>query len=155
MERGIPVLAGVTLATRGFRDRDADEPVRRTSRAGWHNSFRPASPPRFVASASPMKSWLAIGRSLPGVEEGIACEGTALERRTLKVGKKAFLFLGESDARFKLDASIADAKARGCNVGATGWVTVIFAEGDVPKRVATRWIKESHARMAPARSTRS
>ena len=38
----------------------------------------------------------SIAAKLPDVEEGVACAGTSLEKRTMKVRGKAFLFLGES-----------------------------------------------------------
>ena len=56
-----------------------------------------------------MKAMRAIALKLPDVEEGVACEGTALEKRTVKVKGKAFLFLGTGDALLKLDGSLAAA----------------------------------------------
>jgi len=43
---------------------------------------------------------LALG--YPGTEEGVACEGTALEKRTVKARGKAFVFLGVSEVLLKL-----------------------------------------------------
>lgn len=71
----------------------------------------------------------------------------------MKVGGKAFLFLGESDLMLKLDASIADATARGqkkpelLKVGKSGWVTVKHRAA-VPVPTLERWIGESYALMA-------
>lgn len=45
----------------------------------------------------------------PDAEEGVACEGTAIEKRTVKAGKKAFVFLGVSDVLLKLDESLPEA----------------------------------------------
>ena len=83
----------------------------------------------------------------PETEEGVACEGTALEKRTIKVRNKAFVFLGTKDAMVKLGGSRAEAKRLGLLVGANGWVKVPF---DGPaKGVLLRWIEESYRLMAP------
>ncbi len=88
-----------------------------------------------------------LASQLPDVEEGVACAGTALESRTYKAKKKAFLFLGEDHARMKLDASAKEAKKLGFEVGANGWVKVPLDEAP-PKAVLERWVAESHALMA-------
>ncbi|MBL9007913.1 MAG: MmcQ/YjbR family DNA-binding protein [Myxococcales bacterium] len=99
--------------------------------------------------------------ALVGVEEGIACAGTPLEKATYRVGNKAFLFLGNKgdryDAMLKLDASLdealrlAAASPASYRVGSTGWVTATFAAAEVPPTgVIERWIAESHAVMSHA-----
>jgi hypothetical protein len=92
----------------------------------------------------------------PETEEGIACEGTPLEKRTVKVRNKAFLFLGAKDAMLKLSDSLAEAnelaeRAPGrCKVGAHGWVTVAFGEPESPPlELLLRWIDESYRLLAP------
>src|SRR5262245_50637615 len=97
-----------------------------------------------------LKALCDAARRLPHVEEGIACEGTPLERSTVKTNKKAFVFLGGTkdggfDVMVKLDASIGEAKKLGWKPGANGWVKVVFAKGEAaPKGVLERFIKESH-----------
>ena len=96
----------------------------------------------------PRKAVLKAALAHPETEEGVACEGTALERRTVKVKKKAFLFLGTLDAMVKLGASKAEAKRLGLKVGSTGWVKVTF-KGGPPVQVLRRWVDESYRLMAP------
>ena len=48
----------------------------------------------------------AAAMKLPDTEEGIACAGTSLEKRTIKVRGKAFLFIGQTDAMLKLSDSL-------------------------------------------------
>lgn len=87
---------------------------------------------------------------LPGAEEGVACAGTALEKRTIKAKNKAFLFLGLSDAMLKLGPSLEEAVALATlepgrvKVGAHGWVTVKLDEKAPPLELLQRWIEESH-----------
>ncbi len=86
---------------------------------------------------------------LPGVEEGIACEGTVLEKRTLKVNKKAFVFLGTADAMMKVDRSLSEAAAfaaanpNACKVGKNGWASVKDVTALDPK-VLERWVRDSY-----------
>lgn len=86
-----------------------------------------------------------------GVEEGLACVGTAIESATYKVNGKAFLFLRPGTAMLKLGASLENAaklcaEKPGCfKVGSGGWVTVDLAHSsDLPKGILTQWIAESH-----------
>ena len=83
----------------------------------------------------------------PDTDEGVACEGTALESRTYRAKKKAFLFVRQKDGAFhvrlKLDESKAAAAKLGHAVGKGGWALVIFAPGEAPKQLA-RWIDESY-----------
>jgi len=85
----------------------------------------------------------AIALALPGVEQGIACAGTALESRTFRVNEKAFLFVSREHARLKLDRSLADARKRGADVGAGGW-TKLNLDALPPTSILRRWIAESH-----------
>ncbi len=86
-------------------------------------------------------------------EEGVACEGTALEKRTIRAGGKAFLFLGASDAMMKLRESLGEAVGLAATepgryrVGANGWVTVQL-DGAAPPGRLEAWIAESHALVA-------
>jgi hypothetical protein len=87
----------------------------------------------------------------PGVDEGVACAGTALERRTVKVRGKAFLFLGAGDAMLKLATSLPEAAAwarrqpQAVRVGAGGWVKVTFADHGPSAQLFETWIAESYA----------
>ncbi len=94
-----------------------------------------------------------IARSLPEVETGVACAGTALESRTYKVDGKAFLFVSAKEARLKLDASVDEARARGFLVGKNLWATLPL-EWLPPVRVLAKWIAESYAAMAPQGSAK-
>lgn len=92
----------------------------------------------------------------PEAEDGIACEGTALKKRTVKVRNKAFLFLGVANAMLKLRESLPKATERAANkpsrykVGATGWVTINFGGvGSLPLDVLARWVGESYRLFAP------
>jgi hypothetical protein len=103
------------------------------------------------------KTLRATALRLPDTEEGVACEGTALEKRTIKVRRKAFLFLGAADAMLKLgDSKVEAAKLAAkepdrYKVGATGWVTVKFGDEPPPAGLLKRWIDESYRLAAPAR----
>jgi len=83
----------------------------------------------------------------PDTTEGIACEGTALEKRTVKAGSKAFLFLGLSDAMFKLTDSAAEATRLGLKVGKSGWVSVKL-DGAPPLARLEKWVDESYRAVA-------
>jgi hypothetical protein len=84
-----------------------------------------------------------IALALPNVELGIACAGTALESRTYRTGKKAFLFVSRKEARLKLDASASEARELGFAVGANGWVTLPL-EALPATTIAKRWVAESY-----------
>jgi hypothetical protein len=83
----------------------------------------------------------------PDTSEGVACEGTALEKRTVKAGSKAFLFLGLSDAMFKLTDSAAEATRLGLKVGKNGWVSVKL-DGAPPVARLEKWVDESYRAVA-------
>jgi hypothetical protein len=90
----------------------------------------------------------------PDTTEGIACEGTPLEKRTVKVGSKAFLFLGLADAMFKLTDSAKEATRLGLQVGKHGWVKVPF-NGAPPLARLEKWVDESYRAVAGAKKTGS
>jgi hypothetical protein len=91
----------------------------------------------------------------PDTEEGVACEGTSLEKRTIKVKNKAFLFLGLADAMVKLDASLPEATKLAAKepgrykVGAHAWVSVKWGDDEAPVDLLKRWIDESYRLFAP------
>jgi hypothetical protein len=100
-----------------------------------------------------------LARSWPDTSEGVACEGTPIERRTIKVKGNAFVFLGASDAMFKLKLSLPEAKglaARApdrCRVGAIGWVTVAVRDDALtPAAVLRKWLEESYGLQAGGRA---
>jgi hypothetical protein len=96
---------------------------------------------------------------LPGAEESVACAGTAIEKRTVKSGGKAFLFLGSKDLMLKLGPSLAKARELAaadperCRAGAGGWVNIRFATGmPLPAARLRQWVAESHALLAGGRA---
>jgi hypothetical protein len=97
-----------------------------------------------------------IALRFPEAQEGIACAGTALESRTVKVRNKAFLFVGKNDLMIKLGESLAEAiklasKTPGrYKAGANGWIKLTFGDGDSPPPgLLERWIDESYRLLAP------
>lgn len=95
---------------------------------------------------------------LPETEEGVACEGTALEARTFRTAKKSFLFLRAADARLKLDASLKEAAAlaekdpKRFEVGTGGWVLVKLDHATDAIDRLERWVTESHGLFRPAKA---
>lgn len=94
----------------------------------------------------------------PEAEEGIACAGTAAEKRTIKARNKAFVFLGRANVMVKLLDSLSEASALAlasqdssrCKVGAHGWVTVSWGDDESPPvELLSRWIDESYRLLAP------
>lgn len=99
---------------------------------------------------------LTAALSLPDTEEGIACAGTSLEKRTIKVHKKAFLFLSAKDAMLKLSDSLAaaeelaEAEPERYKVGAHAWTTIMFGDGkSLPSAQLVKWVQESYSLFAP------
>ncbi|MBC8327197.1 MAG: hypothetical protein H8E31_00445 [Planctomycetes bacterium] len=87
-----------------------------------------------------------------------AVEGTSCKQTSFKAGKTAFLYVGPGakgigwKAMFKLLASMDEARELAekepdrFGVGSSGWVSTWFsAEKPLPKKIWSRWLKESHA----------
>ena len=108
-----------------------------------------------MAKASLGKTLEVIAERIRDVSRSVACKGTALESTTFNAGGKAFLCVGAAHARFKLAASIADAKAAGLDVGAGGWAKLDLAVAAPGRARLARWVAESHALVAPKPKARS
>ncbi len=107
------------------------------------------------AAKGPMQVLRRAALRYPGTEEGVACEGTPIESRTVKARNKAFLFLTIGHARFKLRDSMPEAtklaqkRPDRIQVGSGGWVKAsLNADGSTPIEVLERWIGESYRLMA-------
>ena len=83
-------------------------------------------------------------------------EGSSCTQTSFKLGKKAFLYVGEQGGRgkamFKLDGSLDQAEQMAndtpddVQVGKGGWVTARFSDANpLPARVWKKWLKESYA----------
>ena len=102
-----------------------------------------------------LEALLRLALRYPEAQQGIACAGTAAEKRTIKARNKAFLFLGTAEAMLKLRDSLAEAtglaaKEPGlCKVGANGWVTVKIGDGAPPLDLLERWVDESYRLLVP------
>jgi hypothetical protein len=102
-----------------------------------------------------MQALRKLALRYPGTEEGVACEGTPIESRTVKARNKAFLFLTVGHARLKLRESLPEAtklaqKMPGqLQVGSGGWVKAsLGADASTPLDVLERWVGESYRLMA-------
>ena len=101
--------------------------------------------------SAPMRALRRAALRHPDVHEGVSCEGTSLEKRTVKAHNKAFVFLGMADVMVKLRASLPEAtrlakkEPARYKAGARGWVTARL-DGDVgpPLALLERWIDESY-----------
>lgn len=108
------------------------------------------------SQAASLQALIARAARHAGVEAGVACAGTAIESRTLKVGGKAFAFFRPGNIMLKLGASLPEAKAKAAaeptrfRAGAGGWVTVLLDGGALPVALLQRWLDESHALFAAA-----
>ena len=85
------------------------------------------------------------------MHEGVSCEGTSLEKRTVKAHNKAFVFLGVADVMVKLRASLPEAarlakkEPARYKAGARGWVTArLNGNEGPPLALLERWIDESY-----------
>ena len=101
--------------------------------------------------SAPMKALRRAALRHPDTHEGVSCEGTSLEKRTVKTHRKAFVFLGVGDMMVKLRESLPEARRLAkkeperYRAGAHGWVKASFAEDEVPPmRLLERWIDESY-----------
>ena len=110
----------------------------------------------------PTKTLRAAAAAFPRVVEGTSCSQTSY-----KAGKKAFLYVGPGargighKAMFKLNESWEEAKSLAKSeperfeLGVGNWVTTRFsAEQPLPKKIWSRWLRESYAGAtsgAPAR----
>ena len=109
------------------------------------------------STASLLERVRTTALSYPQTEEGIACAGTAAEKRTLRVGGKAFVFLGSGDIMLKLQDSIGEATAfaaqhpDACKVGAHGWVTLTITNAAPATSTLLNWVNESYRLLAPKR----
>ncbi|MSQ96453.1 MAG: MmcQ/YjbR family DNA-binding protein [Gemmataceae bacterium] len=106
--------------------------------------------------SKPAQALRKIARQFPEAEEGIACQGTAIECTTFKARNKAFLFVGVVEARLKLQESLVEAiklaakEPSRYQVGAHGWVKLTFGQDDSPPlELLARWIDESYRLLAP------
>ncbi len=108
----------------------------------------------------PTEAMRQMASAFPDVAEGTSCT-----QDSFKVGKQAFLYVGPQGGRFKamfkLDASrvqaedLADERPDDFQVGSTAWVTARFsAEKPMPKRLWTKWLRESHRIAADAAKPR-
>jgi len=104
------------------------------------------------ASKAEIESLRRFAMGLPRAEESVACAGTAIEKRTVKAGGKAFLFLGSKDLMLKFGPSLAQARKLAeadperCKAGKGGWVSLRFESGmPLPAARLRAWIAESHA----------
>jgi hypothetical protein len=104
--------------------------------------------------SAPMKALRRAALRHPDTHEGVSCEGTSLEKRTVKAHNKAFVFLGVADVMVKLRESLPEAKRLArkepdrYRAGAHGWVKASLAEDEEPLlSLLVRWIDESYRLM--------
>ena len=112
-------------------------------------------PQRKSPMSDPAQPLRELALRYPEAQEGISCAGTALEKPTVMVRNKAFLFLGKTDVMVKLRDSLGDAARLAAKepgrykAGAHGWVTVTFSEGEaLPLELLEKWIDESYRAIA-------
>lgn len=111
---------------------------------------------RSAKANDPVQLLRSVALQYPEVHEGIACAGTALEKRTIKARNKAFVFLGATDAMLKVGTSLpeltelAAQEPNRYKVGTHGWATVTFGDVEtLPLDRLTRWLDESYRLLAP------
>lgn len=103
-----------------------------------------------------VKAAARVAAGMAGVEEGIACAGTAIESRTYKLKERAFVFVRPGNIMLKLGPSLAEAAAMAkratppgsLKAGAGGWVTITRGCAEVSAAMVTQWVKESHGLFA-------
>jgi len=105
--------------------------------------------------SQPIQALRTFALRYPETEEGVACEGTAIESRTIKARNKAFLFMGAAGIRLKLRESLAEAAKLAAKqpdrykVGANGWVLVTLGDQSSPHGLLEKWIDESYRLLVP------
>ena len=105
------------------------------------------------SAKDPTKALRKAAEAFPDVVEALSCNQTSY-----KAGKKAFLYVGPGakgvgyKAMFKLEASLGEAKSLAKSeperyeLGVGNWVATRFsAEEPLPKKIWSRWLKESYA----------
>jgi hypothetical protein len=104
-----------------------------------------------TTTSESIKELRAFALKYPETQEGVACEGTVIEKRTIKVRNKAFLFIGTADLMLKLGASLGEATALAgkhpdrYRVGAHDWVSVLFSSDNFPPlEMLEKWVDESY-----------
>jgi hypothetical protein len=102
-------------------------------------------------ATAPIKALRRAALRHPDTHEGVAREGTSLEKRTVKAHRKAFVLLGLADVMFKLRKSLpevrklAKAAPGRYRIGANGWVKARFEDGHAPPLARLlAWIDESY-----------
>lgn len=96
------------------------------------------------------KSLVAYALSLPE-----AWEDHPWGETVVKVGKKIFLFAGETTITLKLPVSAnyaltaAGAEPTGYGLGKSGWVTLVAGKALPPLGVLRDWVDESYCAVAP------
>ena len=105
------------------------------------------------ATKDPTRALKKAAAAFPRVVVGTSCSQTSY-----KAGKKAFLYVGPGPkgvgykAMFKLQESLQQAKDLAKSepgrfeLGSGNWVTTRFsAEDPLPKKIWSRWLKESYS----------
>jgi hypothetical protein len=107
------------------------------------------------SGTGPVQALRDLAKRYPEVQEGIACEGTYLEKITVKARNKAFLFLGVADVMLKLRESLPEAMKLAARdpsryrAGISGWVTIKFGTS-LPSQLdlLRKWLDESYRLVA-------
>jgi len=100
-----------------------------------------------------------LARTLPDVEQKIACAGTAIEQASFHTGNRSFLFAQRKGdlaiVRFKLEGSVtaAESAANGVEIGKGGWTTCRIPLAKAPSGALKRWVRESYGLSAKPKSS--
>jgi predicted DNA-binding protein (MmcQ/YjbR family) len=113
------------------------------------------------AKSKALSEMKKLALALDGVEEGVACAGTALEALTFNVRKKSFLFVAAKDGgvqlRLKLADSLKEAQklakqdAARFEASKNGWVKITYSDDPPPAELLERWITESYGLYAKSK----